>query len=248
MPSPRAFACMAMILVGVISGYVTSGAKRPMTSLATASLFRRDHSSLNWCGAVQYSNQVTFVKGTWTVPSVSIPNGNLSTDQYWFYQWVGIDGVSPCEVLLQGGTGTTITNGTVGAFAWYEFYPAGPVYPNMSIHVGDVVYVSVEATSSKTGTICIDNLSTGESQTFNPVSQNGSLCQKTAEWIAEDPGITVQPFPSFSAFNLTSCKATTGSGSVITLDGAELWEMNQKGRRLCHAQVNSNSDLTVFNG
>ncbi|KAM4060423.1 peptidase a4 family protein [Hirsutella rhossiliensis] len=238
MPSPRASACMAMILVGVVSGYVTSSTKRPMTSLATASLFGRDHSSLNWCGAVQYSSQVTFVEGTWTVPSVSIPNGNLSTDQYWFYQWVGIDGVFPCEVLLQGGTGT------IGSIPKWSLV----LTENFTVHVGDVVYVSVEATSPKTGTICIDNLSTGESQTFNPVSQNGSLCQKTAEWIAEDPGITVQPFPSFSAFNLISCKATTGSGSVITLDGAELWEMNQNGRRLCHAEVNSNSDLTVFNG
>ena len=61
----------------------------------------------NWCGPVKQVNQVTSVEASWAVPSVSRQQG--TTDDNWFYHWVGIDGVGNCNVLLQAGTGSTVS-------------------------------------------------------------------------------------------------------------------------------------------
>lgn len=68
-------------------------------------------------------------------------------------------------------------NGQVWTFAWYEFFPTGPVYPDLTskchippgtfvayraetrsnihckVNVGDSVYTKVTATSATTGTM-----------------------------------------------------------------------------------------------
>ena len=92
------------------------------------SLLKRDHVSDNWCGPVQSGSGFNTVEATWKVPTVYLP----SSDSVWnknahklgdyqqtniaqasifheAYQWVGIDGTSGCDVILQGGTGQNVS-------------------------------------------------------------------------------------------------------------------------------------------
>ncbi|ODA77413.1 hypothetical protein RJ55_07042 [Drechmeria coniospora] len=215
--------------------------------LSQSSVVKRDVLSSNWAGPVKAGSGISVVEATWTVPNVSIPVGRSKTDQYWFYQWVGIDGVGNCTVLLQGGTGHTITNGVVDVYTWYEFYPANWIRGAVKVSIGDEVYTKVTATSNTTGTIHFWNKSTGFAATHRVKSVHGPLCQKSADWIAEDPGDLV-PFPDFTTYDFHKCKATTSSGETLNLGGSEKWYMKQRGRVLASSEITSDTDVTFKNG
>lgn len=68
----------------------------------------RNVTSTNWCGPVTGAANITSVEATWTVPTATLPAGGDNSTEYWFYQWVGIDGTNGCDVLPQGGTGQTV--------------------------------------------------------------------------------------------------------------------------------------------
>lgn len=86
-----------------------------LAALATAlptenklSPIKRDTPDSSWCGAV-INGSYTTVEASWTVPSAHIPRGG-DTSQLWEgYQWVGIDGWRGCNVILQGGTGQSVS-------------------------------------------------------------------------------------------------------------------------------------------
>ncbi|KAJ3498640.1 hypothetical protein NLG97_g955 [Lecanicillium saksenae] len=209
---------------------------------------KRDQSSKVWCGAVKTADKVNVVEGTWIVPSISLPKGATGEKEYWSYQWVGIDGdTSSCQVLLQGGTGQTIIDGEVNTFGWYEFYPDPPVYAGMIIATNDTVYTKVEATSSTTGKITIENVTTGEKKSFEVESKNGPLCQGSADWIQEFP---VLPYAEFSDFSITNCSASTEGGRSLNLAGSENWYVpDGKGGKLCYATENSDTSVALhYNG
>lgn len=52
--------------------------------------------SSNWAGAVIVGTDITEVTGTFTIPTVSIPSGGSSREEYGAAAWVGIDG-DTCE-------------------------------------------------------------------------------------------------------------------------------------------------------
>ncbi|GJN69633.1 peptidase a4 family domain-containing protein [Purpureocillium lilacinum] len=195
----------------------------------------------NWCGPVKQVNQVTSVEASWAVPSVSRQQG--TTDDNWFYHWVGIDGVGNCNVLLQAGTGSTIYNGFTDTYAWYEFYPGNMTYAReVPVAPGDNVYVSVVATSTTTGTIYIENLTSRRSHTYYLQSDFGALCLQHAEWIAEAPGM---PLPNFSTFSMTGAKGATAGGQTFDMQGSDMDYMYHFGP--CHAQLQGGSDVTFYN-
>lgn len=72
----------------------------------TSALEARQESWPTWCGAVKKSTvgKIQSVEGAWTVPSVSIPPGGNTNEDYWVYHWVGIDGSYGCNSILQAGT------------------------------------------------------------------------------------------------------------------------------------------------
>lgn len=80
---------------------------------SSGAVFKR-YNSNNWCGPVTSGSNITSVESTWTVPSVSLPQGGSQSEQYQFYQWVGIDGTNNCGALVQGGTGQTV---------WSQLFP-----------------------------------------------------------------------------------------------------------------------------
>lgn len=73
-------------------------------------------TTTNWCGAAVYNpnddptTEFTQVVGTWTVPAISLRDGQTIDNQPSIAQWIGIDGGGPCSSgLLQGGTASQVS-------------------------------------------------------------------------------------------------------------------------------------------
>ena len=120
----------------------------------------------------------TKAKGSWIVPKAKCSSGA----QYASF-WVGIDGYSSGTVE-QTGTDSDCSGGSPVYYAWYEFYPAYPVYLAMTINPGDHMSAKVVYSSSKF-TITITNETTGKS--FSKSSTVSGAQRSSAEWIAEAP-------------------------------------------------------------
>jgi hypothetical protein len=89
---------------------------------------------------------VSYVAGSWTVPTVSCPRRGTSYAAF----WVGIDGYSSSTVE-QTGTLAECSNGVATYSAWYEFYPS-PMYTisALTVRPGDVITAQVQFTGGST--------------------------------------------------------------------------------------------------
>jgi len=176
-------------------------------------------ASSNWSGyAVQTSltnptnGVVSDVKGSWTVPAVT--SGAKNTYSSF---WVGIDGYSDGTVEQIGTDSDTNNKGQPVYYAWYEMYPAYPVYLNLIIQPNDVITaeVSYDSIQSKF-TLTITDTSTGA--TFVTTQPSSSSIQRSsAEWIAEAPSSgRVLPLANFDTVAFTGCSATISghTGSI----------------------------------
>ncbi|EIW81321.1 hypothetical protein CONPUDRAFT_165495 [Coniophora puteana RWD-64-598 SS2] len=214
----------------------------------------------NWAGAVWSEGQGTFtsVTGTFTVPTAS-GSGSSSASA-----WVGIDGASCGNAILQTGVdfnadGTydgesfrvNLTCQTSGAYpvflslAWYEWYPAGAVdFQNFPINSGDVITVTVTATSTTSGTAVIEN-TTQNQQVTQDLTSSSALCEQDAEWIVEDfeENGGLVPFADFGTVTFSQASATSSSGSVSP-SGATVYDIQQNGQQLTQTTIDG-SDVTI---
>lgn len=180
-------------------------------------------ASSNWSGyAVQtsftspQSNVVADVKGSWTVPAVS-PGVKNTYSAF----WVGIDGYSDGTVEQIGTDSNTNSKGQPYYQAWYEMYPAYPVYLDLAIHPNDVITAEVSYNSiQSTFTLTITDSSTGKTfSTTQPLSS--SIQRSSAEWIAEAPSSgRVLPLANFGTVTFTGCSATVNGHTGTISDGA----------------------------
>ncbi|KAI1266579.1 peptidase A4 family-domain-containing protein [Xylariaceae sp. FL1019] len=237
-------------------------------------------TSGNWCGAVQLSppsGTFNYVAATFPVANISsdTPDGTGPDDEYFLYEWVGIDGFTgECSGLIQSGTGYWINqgSGTSDLFVWAYFWPDPEIYgldiaggyfhDNSSedgpdgnstelggiASVDDLISVKLTVESESTGTAVIENLTQGGSITsFINGTEYGTLCGKTAEWIAENPLYTSESFPKFSTINFTDCATDTTTGETGSLDGVTLIYGNDLyGGEGCMATELSTTDLEVY--
>ncbi|KAJ3735994.1 putative aspergillopepsin-2 precursor [Lentinula guzmanii] len=153
-------------------------------AIETNSTFHEEYSE-NWAGVFFESppsgETYSAVSGTFTVPSIS-GNGGASA-------WVGIDGVTYTDAILQAGVDFTISDGSISYDAWYEWYPdAAYDFTSFDISEGDSITVSVEATSDSEGTITLENITTGQSVTQAVSAPDSStvISGQNVEWIVED--------------------------------------------------------------
>lgn len=138
--------------------------------------------SQNWAGSVIISEDISSVTAKITIPSVSGTAGSCAS------AWVGIDGDTCATAILQTGVDFCYENGQSTYDAWYEWYPDYAYdFEDLTFSEGDIVTMTVTATSATAGTAVIENETTGQSatQTFNGNVQ-GDLCRTNAEWIVED--------------------------------------------------------------
>lgn len=194
------------------------------STLLTKAASKNAEYSTNWAGAVLIGTGYTAVTGTFTIPDVSA--GSDSNEFQSASAWVGIDGDTCDTAILQTGVDFNYEDGEVSYDAWYEWYPDYSYdFSGISFSAGDEVKVTVDATSSTSGTATVENLTTGEtvSETFENVS-DGSLCEYNAEWIVEDYTEvygnyeTLVPLADFGTVTFTDATATTSSGTVTPED------------------------------
>jgi hypothetical protein len=187
----------------------------------------RTYSS-NWAGAVLIGSGYSAVTGQFTVPTPKIPLSRSSSGTYSTCAWVGIDGDTWGDAILQTGVDFTITNGKVSYDAWYEWYPDYAYDFSIPISAGDVIKLTVTAASKSSGTAVIENVTTGEvvSHTFSSGSTQASLGKVNAEWIVEDyeSGGSLVNFANFCTVIFSGAQATD-NGSKVGPSGATLMDI-----------------------
>ena len=199
--------------------------------------------SSNWAGAVLTAppSGTTFnaVSAQFVVPSPTGSDGSASA-------WVGIDGDTYGNAILQTGIDFTISGGQVSYDAWYEWYPDYAYdFSGISISAGDTIYVSVQSSSSTSGTAYIENLSNGQSVSQD-LTSSSALGGQNAEWIVEDfeenGGLVT--FADFGTVTFTDAVAGDSSGGSNGPDGATIIDIEQNSV-LTSVSVLSNSEVVV---
>lgn len=232
---------LATVLIALTVGYGESHVGTTLTNppAAVQSAFHlgtSTGSSTNWGGYVVNTpnNAVSDVKGSWVVPKFKGSCGgfyNLSEVAF----WVGIDGYSSSTVE-QIGTSVECVSAlyvsVVTYFAWYEFYPAGPVVLGMSISPGDHVSAEVKYSSSTAlYTVSLRDATTAAS--FSKSVGSISANRSSAEWIAEAPsGVSgILPLVDFGTVHFKGCAATiSGVAHVVGgFSNIQLWMVNAAG-------------------
>ncbi|KIY53723.1 hypothetical protein FISHEDRAFT_63270 [Fistulina hepatica ATCC 64428] len=193
---------------------------RPVNRVETLTNETDVEYTSNWAGAVLVADSATYtaVTGTFTVPTPSVPDdASSSNGSYSASAWVGIDGDTCSNAILQAGLDFTIDAdlGNVSYDGWYEWYPDYSYDFDISFSAGDVVTVTVTATSTTSGTAVIENTTTGQTVSTS-ITSSYALCEQNAEWIVEDyeEGNSPVAFADFGVVTFTDAEATMSSGTV----------------------------------
>jgi hypothetical protein len=156
----------------------------------------------NW-GGYAATGSFTSVAATWTQPTAKCAR---TSDLY--APWVGIDGYSSSTVE-QTGVETACSTGSPVNQAWYEMYPASPVYLSKTtypVSAGDSIHASVTA-SGTTFTLALQDTTRGWTYSVNKTLS--SARKVNAEAIIESPSAA---YPNFGTLKFTS---VTANGSPI---------------------------------
>ncbi|WP_035844760.1 G1 family glutamic endopeptidase [Kitasatospora azatica] len=167
----------------------------------------------NWGGYAATGSGFTSVSATWTEANATC---NSTNDLY--APWVGIDGYGSSTVE-QTGVATDCSSGSPVHQAWYEMYPANPVYLSLGsypVSAGDVISASVTYAGSSRYTLKLTDSSRG--WTFSTTKSLSSARRASAEVIIESP---TGAYPNFGTLNFTSATingTSLGSHGPVALD------------------------------
>jgi len=151
----------------------------------------------NWAGyiATGTAGEFTTASADWIVPSVT-----CLSDQDLYAPWVGIDGNGDSTVE-QTGVETTCASGTPVSRAWYEMYPAKPVFINQPVATGDAFSASVSySASAKKFTVTITDVTKVWTKAVKKAHK--SARRLSAEAVIEAPA-SVKDYPSIPAVHFT---------------------------------------------
>ena len=161
--------------------------------------------SYNWSGYVDSSGAKSYgsssfyyAESNMIVPTAQ-PAGDSCTGIYdYAYSWVGIDGWTGSNDILQGGIefdalcslGVQVTYYS----AFYEWYPGAEVHiTNFPIAPGDDIFVDAWHTSSTKAQVYLSNYNTGMAVQVGFSAPAGTkLIGNSAEWITERPNLNGQ--------------------------------------------------------
>ncbi len=213
----------------------------PAVTTTTAPQTQQGVHNINWSGYVYSGGPFTEANGTFTVPYLTTAATCGST----LANWVGIDGVSPDENLIQAGVDESDTNPSTGActpgsfyiWAWWEIVPAlSTPELQVTVHAGDSVTVAIWQYSPGMWAMQVTDNTDGQSFIVEQ-PYNGPL--SSAEWITESaagnacgsgiapapgfPGYVICPLPPYNPPVQFSTLGVTGSGQM------EPWTMVQDG-------------------
>ena len=187
----------------------------PATAAASGLAFKPltyNINGYNWGGYAATGSGFTSVAATWTEPSATC---NSTDDLY--APWVGIDGYGSSTVE-QTGVATDCSSGSPVDQAWYEMYPANPVYLSSSsypVSAGNVISASVTYAGSNKYTLKLTNSTRGWTYT---TSKTLSASRTSAEVIIESP---TGAYPNFGTLHFSGATingSSLGSFSPTALD------------------------------
>ncbi len=173
----------------------------------------------NWGGYVSFGSFTT-ATASWTEPSVTC---NSSNDL--FAPWVGIDG-DGSSTVEQTGVETDCSSGHPVYSAWYEMYPAAPVYYSSApVSAGDKITATVTRTGTNTYRLDLSDSTKGWTKT---TTKSLSSRHASAEAIIESP---TDSYPTISGgvkftgvkFNGTNLASTSPSGLDADDRGRYTW-------------------------
>ncbi|MFZ0666216.1 MAG: G1 family glutamic endopeptidase [Acidimicrobiales bacterium] len=148
----------------------------------------------NWAGYIAPGNSGTFTSASasWTEPKVT-----CQKDNDLFAPWVGIDGYGDGTVEQTGVQAYCKTGAPVYS-AWYEMYPASPVYYTNPVSANDQFTASVVKGSGDSYTLKIEDVTKGWTQTVT--KSLSSALGGSAEAVIESPTAN---YPTFTSTNFT---------------------------------------------
>jgi hypothetical protein len=203
-----------------------------------------------WAGATLIGSGYTSVTGTIVVPTPRTPPDGNSSTQYAAAAWVGIDGYTCGTALIQTGIAIWIQNGQPWYNAWYEWFPeASGNFDDFAVNAGHIIKMDVEASSNTSGTVTLNNLSTGQSVSHRFSGQSESLCQKNAEWVVEDftgeNSTALVPFIDFTTVTFTEASAVS-HGSTVDTTGATIMDIKQDKQILTSCSANGSEVVCSY--
>ncbi|WP_194921754.1 G1 family glutamic endopeptidase [Catenulispora rubra] len=205
-----------LIRVAALAAAATAVAPvAPVTAAATGASFKPlsyNINGYNWGGYAATGSGFTSVAATWTEPAATC---NSSNDLY--APWVGIDGYGSSTVE-QTGVATDCSSGSPVDQAWYEMYPASPVYLSSSsypVRAGDVIHASVTYSGSSKYKLTLNDATRG--WTYS-TTKSLSSSRASAEVIIESP---TGAYPNFGTLHFSAATIngkSLGSANPTALD------------------------------
>ncbi|MER7772900.1 G1 family glutamic endopeptidase [Kitasatospora sp. NPDC096140] len=203
-------------LAAVAAAAALAAPAAPATATAAQALSFRPLSyntnGYNWGGYAAQGSGFTSVSATWTEPRATC---NSTNDLY--APWVGIDGYGSSSVE-QTGVATDCSSGSPVNQAWYEMYPAAPVYLSTGsypVSAGDSISASVTYAGSNKYTLKLTDSTRGWTYT---TTKTLSAQRTSAEVIIESP---TGSYPKFGTLSFTSATVngkSLGSYGPVALD------------------------------
>jgi len=148
----------------------------------------------NWGGYIAQgtAGEFTVAAAHWTIATVT-----CNSDANLYAPWVGIDGDGDATVE-QTGVQTACSTGSPVNSAWYEMYPAAPVYFPNPVSTGDVISASVTYAGGEY-TLKITDKTQGWTHTVHKTLASDRL---SAEAVIEAPG----GYPTITSVKFTGVK------------------------------------------
>jgi Peptidase A4 family len=183
-------------LVCMIFGLATVATSAGSRSAGEGHLYAPEAGSLslsNWGGYIApgSADEYTIASAEWAVAKVT-----CRADKDFYAPWVGIDGYGD-QTVEQTGVQTTCASGSPVSQAWYEMYPAPPVYINEPVSTGDDFSASVSfSTVTKKFTITITDVSKPWTDTVTKKLKSAK--RMSAEAVIESPDGAYPNIPAVS--------------------------------------------------
>ncbi len=189
-----------------------------------------NENGYNWSGWAVQGSGFTSVSASWTEPAVTC---NSTNDL--FAPWIGIDGYGSNSVE-QTGVATDCSSGSPEYAAWYEVYPAAPVYYSNAVSAGD----SFTATVNRSGTSYTLRITDNTRGWTKTTTQSYAGANASAEFILESP---TGAYPSFGSVQFTGC--TIDGAPLANYGGVALDASNSSGYEDRTSPVSNGTDFTV---
>lgn len=205
--------------------------------------------STNWTGAARKSSPpgatYSAVSATFNVPEPTA--GPNATGMEGASAWVGIDGDTAGQAILQTGVDFTVDNGQKQYHAWYEWYPDYAHDFAMDVSPGDTIVAKVHSNSPSSGVAVVENKSNGQSatKTLHAPAPTATLKGENSEWIVEafEQKGEIIDLVNFGTVTFTGCAAEAGD-STYGVSDATVMELIANGQ--VHSNVQKEGDQTLI--